>query len=77
MELDSCEQVGQMGPHISPNVLFRQDKVIYTTSPSQDKEVHFFGMHISTGKEQQSMVPLLSCPNAVFLIHFPNPTSKK
>lgn len=41
--------VGQMDRHTSHSAQFLKAKAMYTTSPSQGKEAHFFGMHIFSG----------------------------
>lgn len=49
MESNSLGLLGLMDQHISHNVLSKQDRAMSTTSPSQVKEAHFFGMHIFLG----------------------------
>lgn len=45
----NCKPVGQMVQHTSHSAQFPQAKAMCTTSPSQGKEAHFFGMHIFSG----------------------------
>ena len=49
MESNSFEVVGLMGQHISHNVQSSQGRAISTTLPSQVKEAHSSGMHMSLG----------------------------
>ncbi|KAL9332998.1 hypothetical protein Peur_073137 [Populus x canadensis] len=76
MEFDNFKVDGQMDQHTSRNALFKQTRLMFTTSLLQDKEELSSGMLTSHGLELLSMDPLSSYLSATFLTHLPNPTRK-
>jgi len=76
MEFVNFKVDGQMGQHTSHNALFKQTRLMCTTSLLQDKEELSSGMLTSHGLELLSMDLLSSSLSPTFLTHLPNPTRK-